>query len=75
MTELLCPSDALEQLDKLIESVTSTRVSSNHSSGNCPFEIFCFINLIYQTAGELLHMVMGVMEMLRLNTKCECELD
>lgn len=39
------------------------------------FEMFCFINLIYQTAGELLHMVMGIMEMLRLNTKCECELD
>lgn len=35
------------------------------------FEMFCFINLIYQTAGELLHMVMGIMEMHRLNTKCE----
>lgn len=34
MTELPRPSDAGEELDKLVESVTSTRVSSNHSSGN-----------------------------------------
>lgn len=38
------------------------------------FEMVYFINLIYQTVG-LLHMVVGIMEMLRLNTKCECELD
>lgn len=37
--------------------------------------MFCFINLIYQTAGELLHMVMGIMEMLSLNKKSENEFD
>lgn len=37
--------------------------------------MLCFINFIYQTAGELLHMVMGIMEILRLTTKREREFD
>lgn len=34
VTELWRPSDALEQPDKLLESVTSPSVTSNHSSGD-----------------------------------------
>lgn len=33
MTELLRPSDAREQPEKLVESLTSTTVRSNHSLG------------------------------------------
>lgn len=38
-------------------------------------EMLCFINFIYQTAGELLHMVVGITEILRLTTKREREFD
>lgn len=64
MTELLRPSDALEQPDKLAPSATSPGLAATTALGTGAFEVLCFINLIYQTAGELLHMVMGIMEIL-----------
>lgn len=64
MTELLRPSDALEQPDKLVQSATSPGLAATTALGIEAFEMLCFINLIYQTARELLHMVTGIMEIL-----------